>query len=392
MSPDDAFRTTLADCLAQMTANAGVLRHGRSIEGLHQLRVGLRRLEVALKSFGEAFKQPWLEELRGRAKVLSARLGPARDLDVFLEELLTAPAKAFAGEDERKCLPPLRQQAEEARDAAWKQARPASPAPDFAVFLDDVAGLAQSRLPLAHESRLRPMARRILNRQAKRAKKRGRAARSHEEGDLHRLRIALKKLRYTAEFFAPLYEKKKVKRYLAKVRRLQESLGRLNDIAHARSVIAELAPLSQKTAANLRFAAGMVQGWYGARRPRLVKKAMRRWSKLKSLDALLGLDRNEIHIQGVDAGRAVRCQLQHQYFGNIQFRRHRRRHVPTRRQGIGGAQHPHMGDGDGVAVFAACVAQKIIHPRHHFVDGFAARRAKLALRPARIKASLPSCR
>ena len=56
---------------------------------------GLRRLEVALKSFGEAFEQPWLEELRGRAKVLSSRLGPARDLDVFLEELLTATGQGF---------------------------------------------------------------------------------------------------------------------------------------------------------------------------------------------------------------------------------------------------------------------------------------------------------
>src|SRR5580704_19610882 len=114
MSPDDAFRTTLSDCLAQMTANAGVLRAGRSVEGLHQLRVGLRRLEVALKSFGEAFEQPWLEELRGRAKVLSSRLGPARDLDVFLEELLSAPAKAF-GDDDAEIFAPLRQHAEEVR-------------------------------------------------------------------------------------------------------------------------------------------------------------------------------------------------------------------------------------------------------------------------------------
>jgi CHAD domain-containing protein len=283
MTPDDAFRTTLANCLAQMTANAGVLRHGRSTEGLHQLRVGLRRLEVALKSFGEAFEQGWLEELRGRAKVLSSRLGSARDLDVFLEELLSAPAKAFSSADDTEMFAPLRLHAEEARDAAWKKAQACITGPDFAVFLDDVAGLAQSRLPLAHETRLRPLARRILNRQAKRAKKRGRAARSHEEGDLHRLRIALKKLRYTAEFFAPLYKKKKVQRYLAKIKRLQESLGRLNDIAHARSAIAELAPTSPKSA-NLRFAAGTVQGWYGARRPRLVKSTMRRWGKLKSLD------------------------------------------------------------------------------------------------------------
>src|SRR5476651_1211893 len=117
MSPDDAFRTTLSDCLAQMTANAGVLRAGRSVEGLHQLRVGLRRLEVALKTFGEAFEQPWLEELRGRAKVLSSRLGPARDLDVFLEELLSGPAKAFSGEDESEMFALLRAEAETVCDA-----------------------------------------------------------------------------------------------------------------------------------------------------------------------------------------------------------------------------------------------------------------------------------
>src|SRR5580704_5370346 len=149
MSPDDAFRATLSDCLAQMTANAGVLRNGCSVEGLHQLRVGLRRLEVSLKSFGEAFEQPWLEELRGRAKVLASRLGPARDLDVFLEELLSAPAKVFAGDDDKEMFAPLRLHAEEAREAAWKKAQACITGPDFAVFLDDVAGLAQSRLPLA---------------------------------------------------------------------------------------------------------------------------------------------------------------------------------------------------------------------------------------------------
>lgn len=284
MSPDDAFRASLSDCLAQMTANAGVLRNGRSIEGLHQLRVGLRRLETALKSFGEAFEQPWLEELRGRAKVLSSRLGPARDLDVFLEELLGAPAKAFSGEDEVEMFAVLRAEAEESREKAWKQASACIMGSDFAIFLDDVAGLAQSRLPLARDNRLKPMAAKMLERQASRAAKRGRAARSHEEGDLHRLRISLKNLRYSAEFFGPLYKKKKVKRYLGQLKKLQEVLGRLNDIAHARSVINALAPPGQKNSGALRFAAGTVQGWYRARQPRLVKKAMTRWTRLKKAE------------------------------------------------------------------------------------------------------------
>ena len=284
MSPDDAFRITLSDCLAQMTANAGVLRSGHSTEGLHQLRVGLRRLEVALKAFGEAFEQPWLEELRGRAKVLSSRLGPARDLDVFLEELLIGPAKSFSGEDESEMFALLRAEAETMRDKAWEQASACVAGPDFAVFIDDVAALAQSRLPLAPGHKLKSLAARMLVRQAARARKRGRAARSHEEGDLHRLRISLKKLRYTAEFFAPLYLKKKVKRYLSQLKRLQDSLGRLNDIAHARAVITQLAP-AQKNNGALRFAAGTVQGWYRARRPRLVKKAMQRWARLKQAES-----------------------------------------------------------------------------------------------------------
>ena len=282
MTPDDAFRTTLSDCLAQMTANAGVLRNGRSVEGLHQLRVGLRRLEVSLQVFGQAFQQPWLEELRGRAKVLSSRLGPARDLDVFLEELLAAPAKALSGND-AELFAPLRAEAEEARDKAWKQASACVLGGDFAVFLDDVAGLAQSRLPLARDNRLKPMAGKMLARQAARARKRGRAARSHEAGDLHRLRIALKKLRYSAEFFAALYKRKKVKRYLAQVKKLQEALGRLHDIAHAQAAIAQLTP-GQKGNGSLRFAAGSVQGWYCARQPRLIKRAMKRWDRLRKTD------------------------------------------------------------------------------------------------------------
>ena len=70
MRPEEAFRATLSDCLSQITANAATLRMGRSVEGLHQLRVAFRRLEVALGAFGREFGQDWLEELRGRAKIL----------------------------------------------------------------------------------------------------------------------------------------------------------------------------------------------------------------------------------------------------------------------------------------------------------------------------------
>ncbi len=279
MTPDQAFRITLSDCLAQLTANAATVRAGHSIEGLHQLRVGFRRLEVALGSFAREFNKDWLEELRGRAKVLSSRLGPARDLEVFLGERLDRAVD----EAERDVLAPLRARAQEACQAAWKQAQACVAGADFALFLDDVAGLAASRLPLAGDRKLPKVAARILDAQEKRALKRGRIAKSLDESDLHRLRIALKKLRYSAEFFAPLYKKKKVKRYLAKVRKLQDDLGEINDIAHVRGTLANLMRDGTAKKTELGFAAGMVAGWYRAHRPRLAKQALKRWNRFRKV-------------------------------------------------------------------------------------------------------------
>ena len=279
MSPEEAFRITLSDCLAQMTANAATVRAGRSVEGLHQLRVGFRRLEVALGAFATEFEKEWLEELRSRAKILSSRLAPARDLDVFIGERLDRTVET----GDRALLAPLRARAEAQRDTAWKQAGACVAGLDFAQFLDDVAALAQSRLPMAQDRGLAKVAARILTRQKSRALKRGRKAKSRDEADLHRLRIALKKLRYTAEFFAALYPKRKVGQYLKKVRRLQEHLGEINDIAHVRTTLSALQDQSEADNGDLRFAAGLVAGWYRARRPPLAKKALKRWDKFRQL-------------------------------------------------------------------------------------------------------------
>jgi CHAD domain-containing protein len=279
MRPEEAFRATLLDCLAQITANAATLRVGRSVEGLHQLRVALRRLEVALGAFGREFRQDWLEELRGRAKILLGRLSPARDLDVFTGKLLADPPKSGV----RDGLPQLRARAESARETAWEGVVICISSPDFEMFADDVAALASSQLPLTRSRRLPRVARHILDRQVRRVEKRAHVAKSKEEGDVHRLRIALKKLRYTAEFFAPLYSRKKATRYLKKLRGLQNHLGDLNDAANVRSVVSILLREKSKRdgEGNMRYAAGAMVGWYGAQVPGSIKQALRRYKKFK---------------------------------------------------------------------------------------------------------------
>ena len=279
MRPEEAFRATLLDCLAQITANAATLRSARSVEGLHQLRVAFRRLEVALGAFGREFRQDWLEELRGRAKVLLGRLSPARDLDVFAGKHLADPPKSGV----RDGLAQLKSRAETARDKAWASVSACISSVDFDLFADDIAALASSQLPLTRSRRLPRTAQRMLDRQVRRVKKRGRVARSEEEGDLHRLRIALKKLRYTAEFFAPLYPRKDVARYLQKLRGLQNHLGDLNDVANVRAVVANLVREKGKKEddAPMRYAAGAMVGWYGAQVPGAIKHALKRYKKFK---------------------------------------------------------------------------------------------------------------
>ena len=153
------------------------------------------------------------------------------------------------------------------------------------MLAEDVAALAHSRLPMAQDTKLARVAGRLLDRQQARARKRGRKARSGEEGDLHRLRIALKKLRYTAEFLAPLYPKKKVRRYVRKLRGLQEHLGAINDIAHVRATMATLLRETdgKRSAPGERYAAGLVAGWYRARRPRIAAQALKRWKKFRKV-------------------------------------------------------------------------------------------------------------
>ena len=281
MPPDQAFRVIVLECLAQVSANAGAVRAGRAVEALHQMRVGLRRLQVALAIFGGSNLS--LKALRGRTKALSSRLGPARDLDVFVGELLQLPVHG-AGNGE--AFAQLRVRAEAARDRAWDQVGDCVASPDFAIFLDDVAAAAAKNglSPAQRRQSIKSLADTALDEHLARARKRARAARSLEERDFHHLRIALKKLRYAGEFFAPLYKKRKVRAFLKKLKALQESLGGLNDIAHVRltlsTLLEEEAP-TRHAQGDLSFAAGQVQGWHRARAGKLERKSLRRWEGFK---------------------------------------------------------------------------------------------------------------
>jgi CHAD domain-containing protein len=280
MSIEDAFRVTLLECLAHVAANVAAVTRSREVEGLHQLRVGLRRLGVAFSAFGEDLHTPMLSELQARTKAFASAIAPARELDVFADELFQGPVEA-CGNDAAFAL--LRARLDKARADAWDAAVSRVSSVEFAILLDDIAAAAQSRSRVP-QAAIKSVAPRRLDEYLIKARKRGRHLKTLEQRDCHRLRVTLKKLRYATEFYAPLYKKKKVRRYIQAIKELQDLLGAFNDAGQVRATLSLLTAddgVALPAQADLYFASGVINGWHCARAMRLGKSALKRWEKFK---------------------------------------------------------------------------------------------------------------
>jgi CHAD domain-containing protein len=75
----------------------------------------------------------------------------------------------------------------------------------------------------------------------RKVEKAAKGASAEDVPTLHRLRIAIKRLGYSLEFFAPLFPEADVRRYRNRMKSLQEDLGRLNDLANAYPRLADRA-------------------------------------------------------------------------------------------------------------------------------------------------------
>lgn len=286
----DAFRLTLVQCRWHIAANMAATVETRDVEALHQLRVGLRRLRVALVSFGGEFRTPQSEAIKLRAKVLAYELAPARDLDVFTSELLEPAASANGS---REAFAVLRARAEAARKTAWNGAVAQIRGPRFRMFMADLAdvtdrgvwsfshppGKGASKNIVALEMPAQQVAERMLAQRLRQASKRAKRLANLSTAERHELRIALKKLRYTAEFFAPFFHQSDVKKFVSRLSRMQDVLGALNDVAVAQKILESLISTEEPgdPHSDISFVAGVVYGWHLKRAAHDWRDAVKRW-------------------------------------------------------------------------------------------------------------------
>ncbi|HEV8644043.1 MAG TPA: CHAD domain-containing protein [Burkholderiales bacterium] len=277
MTVEEAFFALVSQCLAHMQANEDGLLQGRDPEYLHQARVGLRRLRSVFRMFGAAVpREPFAAQLE-QLRALGKTLGAARDWDVFVAEMLMHSAREVT---DHPGIADLRKRAQAARRRADQSARTAVAAPDYtgmllhlAATLNAGSGRGEGAPALGT---LPQFAAAAMARQHSRVVKRGRGIEKMAFQDLHRLRIAVKRLRYFAEFFLPLAPKK-ARNYVRALCELQDLLGRLNDNAVAWRLLDTLGALESSPA--YQQAVGYVRGWSAAEAERCRNQLPEAWKQ-----------------------------------------------------------------------------------------------------------------
>ncbi len=280
-SVEEGLGRILTNCMNHWLANHAVVLDGGDTEGVHQMRVALRRMRSALTILKGALPADDREWLQGEAKSLIGDLGGARDWDVFVGELLE-PVMAARAEDAN--LKVLRDAVNEQRRLAYERARATLRSPRYLRLILELGAWLDGRgwrgkgTETSLDRCLIDLADEVLHKRHKQAMRLGRKFDDLSDEALHRLRISLKKLRYASEFFATLYGNDRTRAYLNGLRQLQDDLGHLNDLAVAESKLRDLCGRSgDDVVGELQMACGTVIGWHAHALAQIRRRIAKDW-------------------------------------------------------------------------------------------------------------------
>ncbi|HUB47212.1 MAG TPA: CHAD domain-containing protein [Acetobacteraceae bacterium] len=285
---DDSVGLLLANCQHHLLANQAVAEAGQHPEGVHQMRVALRRMRSACGLLHRELGLPSLSGFNAEAKWLAQLLGAARDWDVFVTETMAAPAEAVG--TDLFDFDGLREAAEPHRRAAYAALREALASQRYNRFQLSLRQWIETRRwrnELENRSLavlLEPapaFAGRALTRLHHKVLKRGERFRHLEPAARHRVRVELKKLRYVIEFFrVALGENAKAKNYVGHLAQLQEDLGHDNDASVAWPFLCALA--RDSATPDVQRSIGVVMGWQA--RGRLAAGRLHKsWQQFKTM-------------------------------------------------------------------------------------------------------------
>jgi triphosphatase len=281
---DAAAALLLSEGLAHFLGNWPALDSGDGAEAVHQIRVALRRLRSLMGMLRRSFPAADIEFLRAEAKRIADAFGEARDWRVFSDTAAAGPAERLPGAGFDALIARADARAEAGRlHGASTLAGAATTR--FALSLQTYVATRGWR-NAASEAELRALgepavhfAARALEHLFRRVRKRARGFETLSAPERHEMRIALKQLRYAADFFGVLFRPgSAVEAFEEAAAELQEMLGAANDAAVARDLASRIDAAGDPA---LAFAAGAVVGW-GERGGLIDERTLRRaWRALR---------------------------------------------------------------------------------------------------------------
>jgi inorganic triphosphatase YgiF len=288
MSARLAFTTIAQSCLRQIRANEGCARLGRDTEGLHQFRVGVRRLRALVAAYRKEIAADVGTFLAGGLDWLQAQCGAARDWDVFIAESLQRLSARLPGDPAVAAMlhaaGVLREESYVALRATLEDARYTELLLRLGLALSDGswAAVPEGGVTVL-EQPIADFAKRTLNRRYRKLRSIGGKRADLPEHELHRLRIAGKKLRYIAEFFRGIFPKKSTAKFIRALEDVQDQLGSLNDALVSRQLLLSLEGRIENASdiAAARHASGLILGWQAARVDRDLVDFQTTWRKLR---------------------------------------------------------------------------------------------------------------
>jgi len=285
-SLDAALAAVFGECLRHVTANQPAAARGADPEGVHQMRVGIRRLRSGLRLFRSELPVASVQALNRELGWLAGVLGEARDLDVFLGELM-APLRRSRPAD--RGLAALEEAARAARAEAYRALRGALASSRYATlalrlgrFVEGAEWHRRGAAPLVGPAR--PVVRRLLRHRAARLRLLGTHIGDLSAPDLHRLRIRAKRLRYGAELLAPLLGNEGPARAARRLAELQDALGHLNDQATAEKLVARLHERLPEISSEVLHAEGFVMGYAASSAAAGQASLANVWRRVEQLD------------------------------------------------------------------------------------------------------------
>ena len=288
MSVRECFAAIAQSSLAHVLASANFAYTSDDPEGIHQLRVAIRRMRAAFSVFRSAMPANYRPRLGHELRTLQQKLDAAREWDVLVEETIAGMPRRVRKQRSTEKLVRI---AQTKRAEGDKSAHAALRNPQYTDVLLRLASWVDGQFgsdarptlvgkwkPDVLATPAPGFAAEVMRAYHEKVRKLGKKIRKLDAAELHRLRIRIKKLRYATEFLGGLWPTARAKRYLSALKGLQQVLGELHDATVAEGLIARL---SIDKGADDKFSRKPVNRWLIKCQRRARKRVIELWSKFE---------------------------------------------------------------------------------------------------------------